>query len=389
MHVGTFLHKLLDAVTHVTRVEALSQVVAATIISKRLKLTTLGRTINLPIQARSGIQKVNRLLGNKHLQKESLVIASKVAALLMGNRRHPEIIVDWSKYPNSDRAILRAALATEGRALTLYEEDHAESKIGNGVVQTRFLKRLKKILPPSCQPIIVTDAGFHNPWFEAVLALGWDYIGRVRGLKQCQLEGKDFLPCKKIFKLAKEKVISLGQAVLTKKNSLTTHLYLVKTVRRGRKVRNSFGRICQAKDSVAYARSNREPWLLASSLKGRYAAKRVKEIYGKRMTIEEAFRDLKSNQYGFGLAEAKIRKNKRHTIWLLIAMLASLIAYLVGKWGESMGYHRQFQTNSTSSRRVLSFFYLGCEIIRKRIYINPGVLWEMLIALRQETILWH
>jgi len=387
MHVGTFLHKLLDSVIHVTRVEALSQVVEATIVSKKLKLTFVGRAIDLPIQARSGIQKVNRLVSNVHLQKESTEIARHVAKLLIGGKICPEIIVDWSKYPNSDQAILRAALAVEGRALTLYEEAHGLKKMGNTDVQSRFLKRLKKVLPEECCPIIVTDGGFHNPWFEAVLALNWDYVGRIRGLKYCQLKGKKFLPCKKIFKLAKTKVIGLGEAILTKKNPLMTRLYLIKSIRRRRKAYNKSGVISQHKDSLAYGKANREPWLLASSLKGRCAAKKVRESYKKRMTIEEAFRDLKSSQYGFGLNEVQVYRKKRYIVWLLIAMLASLIAWLTGKWGEQMNYQKQFQTNSVSSRRVLSFFYLGCEMIRKKIHSPPGNLWKMASTLHCKLIL--
>jgi hypothetical protein len=38
-----------------------------------------------------------------------------------------------------------------------------------------FLVKLRSILPVDCQPIIVTDAGFKNPWFKEIKRLGWDY----------------------------------------------------------------------------------------------------------------------------------------------------------------------------------------------------------------------
>jgi hypothetical protein len=47
-------------------------------------------------------------------------------------------------------------------------------------VERQFLLHLARALGPSTRPIIVTDAGFDNPWCRAVLALGWDYIGRIR-----------------------------------------------------------------------------------------------------------------------------------------------------------------------------------------------------------------
>ena len=61
MHVERFLHKLLDSVIHISRVNSLSQVVEAAIATKKLTLTALGRGIEANIQERSGIQKEIKL----------------------------------------------------------------------------------------------------------------------------------------------------------------------------------------------------------------------------------------------------------------------------------------------------------------------------------------
>src|ERR1700733_2681386 len=182
MHVKGFLHKLLDSAMHISRVETLGEAVIATLETKELVLTKLGRAIKLPIQERSGIQKVNRLLGNKHLQQEEKIIAKELSHLLIGKSSAPWLIVDWTKYPNYAEAVLRVSLVAEGRALTLYEECHPLKRMGNRKVENNFLKKLKSILPENCKPIIITDGGFQIPWFKAVLALDWDYVGRVRGL---------------------------------------------------------------------------------------------------------------------------------------------------------------------------------------------------------------
>jgi transposase len=103
-------------------------------------------------------------------------------------------------------------------------------------------------------------------------------------------------------------------------------------------------------------------------------AKRVVKIYKKRMQIEEAFRDLKSSRYGLGFEDAYSKKIKRIEILLLIAALASFIAWLVGWIAEQNKLHYQFQSNSIKDRRVLSFFYLGCEVIKRRIKITINML---------------
>lgn len=387
MHVKGFLHRLLGPVIHKSRVKALSEVIMAAVCTKELRLTILGRAIDSDIQERSGIQKVNRLLGNRHLLAEQKVISQAVATLLIGNKKHPIIIVDWTKYPNSEDAVIRASLATEGRALTVYEERHPEKKTGNRKIQKNFLFALSTVLPKNCRAVIVTDAGFHNYWFRDILELGWDYVGRIRNIKKYCLEGKKtFHPCKWLFKRATDKVKHIGKVILTKGNPLETNFYLVKSKLRGRKALTKQGTVKRGKNSKIYARSHREPWLLASSLKGANAAKKVKIIYSMRMTIEEAFRDMKSNKYGLGLEMGKTKRKRRRDILLLIAMLATLIAWVTGKAGEMMNLQYRFQSSSIKHRRVISLFYLGCQLVRKRTRIALSLIWEVTASLKKETV---
>lgn len=87
------------------------------------------------------------------------------------------------------------------------------------------------------------------------------------------------------------------------------------------------------------------------------------------MQIEEGFRDLKSSRYGFGFENAYSKKRDRIAVLLLIAMLASFIAWLIGWAAEKEGMHYQFQSNTIKNRRVISLFFLGCRIIRRKIKI--------------------
>jgi hypothetical protein len=62
-------------------------------------------------------------------------------------------------------------------------------------------------------------------------------------------------------------------------------------------------------------------------------------------------------------------------------MLASLVVILAGIAGEKMKLHYQFQSNSIKHRRVLSVFYLGCQLVRKRIKIAISSLWKSFASL--------
>lgn len=82
MHVEKFLHKLLAGVIYKSRIKLLVPVVAAIINLKQFKLTALGRGLNLPIQERSGIRKVDRLLANVFFQKKNIQIYQAVTSLV-------------------------------------------------------------------------------------------------------------------------------------------------------------------------------------------------------------------------------------------------------------------------------------------------------------------
>src|ERR1700734_3469005 len=147
MHVKGFIHKILSSVMHKKRLITLSILVSTVLRNKKLSLTELGRGMDLPIQERSGIRRADRFLGNKKLYQEREKIYQIIIKHAVGSAKRLDIIADWSHIPNTTHHILRAALATNGRAITLYEEVHTEKKQGNKRVQNKFLQKLKTLLP--------------------------------------------------------------------------------------------------------------------------------------------------------------------------------------------------------------------------------------------------
>ena len=303
-----------------------------------------------------------------------MIFYKAITQRVVAHQGRPIILVDWTSLPSSDltteggaHSAIRASLIAEGRSITLYEEVHSKKKENNDLVHQAFLKKLHSILPTNCCHYIVTDAGFKNPWFKAVLALGWDYIGRVRG-KVNYNDGSGWQPIKNLF----SKVVStcpkaLGSIFLAKDNPLKMNLFTYRHKLQGRQKLTKTGVVSRHKDSLQHSRGYREPWLLVSSLSGFSAANRVVKIYKLRMTIEGSFRDAKSTEFGLSLNENKTIKAARYSVWLMISSLAALIAWIVGYVAESKNMHYDFQANTYKHRRVLSFFYLGCQIIKKKI----------------------
>src|SRR5207237_8427901 len=76
----------------------------------------------------------------------------------------------------------------------------------------------------------------------------------------------------------------------------------------------------------------KENWCLATS-RTDMGGKNVVELYGKRFTTEENFRDTKDQKFGLGLSATHIGTPVRRDRLLLIAALAQSLLTLLGAAG--------------------------------------------------------
>jgi hypothetical protein len=328
------------------------------------------------------IKRMDRLLGNPHLQSEQSLIYAAVMRQVLGPQTRPVIVVDWSDLTTDRRwQLLRASLPVGGRALTLYEEVHPLQKLANRRVHRAFLRTLQHLLPPEVRPILVTDAGFRSPWFRDVEQVGWTFVGRVRNRDLvCFEPAAPWIRCKSLYAQASATPKTFGACELVRSRPVRCRLVLVKEPRKHRSHTSVWGQKVRSGHSRKQAARNREPWLLAmSDALAAYQAKQIVAFYRMRMQIEEAFRDLKSERYGFGLSGSHTTQRERWTILLLIAALAHLALWLVGLATTQAHHHYQYQANTTRHRAVLSAITLGLQVIRRgRDRLPATVLWASL-----------
>ena len=367
MHHLAIVQKSLSNVIHSKRLETLQQMVNSAFMAQSLTVTQLGRALPSTSE-KNGIKKADRFLSNEKIHAEYPLISQRLISYLIPCNSSPWIIVDWSKMPHKDFHVLRASYAASGRSITLYEEVHEAKYLGSQKAHNQFVTTLHKLLPDSCNPIIITDAGFGVPWFKLILKQGWNYIGRVRGNKYYSKLPDIWLKCQGLKDIAVPSPKFIGAVKLTKKHLFKTNLYVIKHSSKGRHALNKAGNIRRDSTSKSKSKAATEPLVIVTSLKHKTTMpKKVIKIYQTRMTIEEGFRDLKSSKYGFGFEHTLSYKPKRILILLLIAMIASFIAYIIGMIAESKNIHYQFQANTIKHKRVLSLFYLGRRIIKKQI----------------------
>lgn len=369
MQAKQVLHKLLQKTCpemHKMRRTALSVNVMAALHGEVLTVTHLGRAIRSEAKEKHCIKRADRLLSNRRLQGERVEIYSVLTQQLIGTKQRPVIIVDWSDMDECKRHfLLRASVPIEGRSLTLYEEVHTLKSKEKPAVHQRFLQQLQAMLPPECRPIMVSDAGFRTPWFKQVEALGWDWVGRIRNRHEVQLPGEaQWIPCKSLYGKATSTPKTLGRARLTESNPIDCQLVLYKGKPKGRVHLNRLGQRVRSSHSRKHEQAQREPWLLGTSLPESFKlAEKAVTLYALRMQIEEAFRDLKSTRFGLSLELHRTYQLERLQVLLLIATLALLVAWLIGKATEHTGQHRHFQANTVRDRVVLSTIFLGLKVV--------------------------
>lgn len=166
---------------HAARLNALMAAVESGLTGASVSITSLGRAVSGSAFIKHKIKRIDRLAGNRHLKSERTALYGIMTQFLLKSLPLPLIIVDRSPLTDDQsQQLLRASLPVGGRSITLYEEVHPDSKLGNRRVQHQFLAHLQKLLPQHVIPIIVADSGFRTPFFREVGRLGWHWLGRIR-----------------------------------------------------------------------------------------------------------------------------------------------------------------------------------------------------------------
>lgn len=373
MRATEVLQKCLDEsllAVHALRSRVLMRAVEATIAGRRLTLIDLARAWPDAQRIRTPLKALDRLLGNRHLHAEREPIHAAMAAWLVRSDQ-PVIIVDWSALKaDGSWHLLRAAIPVGGRTLTVLDMVFPAGQQGSPQAEKRFLHRLAAVLPENVTPILVTDAGFRGPWFRAVEAMGWHWLGRLRNrtqLKPAQApdELDEWVPCKAMYEQYVGKTRDFGLMDVTRSAPMRARIVLHAKPSQGRKDRTCQGQPARNSNSRKSAQREREPWILMASPGLKLSMRQVVTLYARRMQIELSFRDLKSHRYGQGFEDSLTRKGARIEVLLLLSTLAAFATWLVGTACEAGGIDI-WLTPYRSKRRLYSVMRLGREALVRR-----------------------
>jgi hypothetical protein len=364
VRAGNIVHRLIGECRgelHAKRYEGVVGAVIALLRSQSLSLTRMGRAWGGRAKTKHSVKRMDRLLGNHRMWRDApKIYAALVKKLILGVPR-VVVAIDWTQLPSKMYA-LTATVVFCGRGLPVYSIVRPESELGNPHAHEAFLDGLRSVFP-RCTPILVADAGFRTPFFEACQARGFDFVVRLRGKGVTQTWDFDAAApdvkerFQSLFARAGKQAQCIGLRVPYGSTRTRQHRLVL-----GARPKRSRRKPPRAIES--YRRRALEPWLLVTSLENE-PAEQIVRIYATRMQIEETFRDTKDPRFGWALDHSRTRCPRRFAILLLLAAIASAVATFVGMTAERSGLSRELQANTVRSRRVLSLHRIGNLLIQR------------------------
>jgi len=374
---------------HKARPESLCDVVRAALLASSHTLSNLARAIETrvggtgkrkgkAVAVRHRVKRVDRLLGSRALQRERTSIYAAIAQFWLRDIGSgeptpvPLILVDWSDLNEARTAqLIGASVALQGRSLTLYEEVHTMKAATTPKVHAAFLKQLKAMLPLSCQPIVITDAGFRSPWFRAVEAIGWHWVGRIRNrdMVRPQTHANEraglWQGAKTLYTLATGKALDLGVFDYVRSHPISARLVTIKHAPKGRHMTTVNGCRTRSSHSKKKSKAESEPWLLAASISlAHLSAEAVVAIYAQRTQIEQAFRDTKNPRFGLGLSYSGSRSTARWAVLALVASVAEFVIRLTGQCAINAKMQYDLQLTNRRKRAEISVIRVGVLLLR-------------------------
>jgi hypothetical protein len=335
--VRPLIERMAGAPLHAKQVASVTNAVVGIVHAVSLSIHAIGIGLASArgLQTKHAIKQVDRLLSNPALDVWALfahwvphVVPAQTAIV---------VALDWTDFDADGHATIMLSLVTaHGRALPLVWQSVPKARLKGhrNQYEDEVLLRLHEVLPAGVRVTVLADRGFGDQQLYAVLRdFGFDFIVRFRGNVTVESRTGETRPAQD-WVPATGTIRQLRGACVTQDR---TPLDLVVCVQ---------------------ARGMQAPWCLAVGSATITGAQAVR-LYGRRFTIEEAFRDVKDPRYGLGLSTTHIGDPRRRDRLLLICAMAMTLLTLLGRAGESLGMDRMLKAN-TVKKRTHSLFRQGC-----------------------------
>ncbi len=317
--------------------KTLSELVCAATKLSQASLAQLGRTLarEHPVAVKHCIKRVDRFVGNPRL--EPVQAMEGLIQWLARPRQRLLVSLDWVDIRHFQCLVLAARL--RGRALPLlwavYRYEDVYRSQNN--LEYGLLRAFRPFVPASTEVTILADRGF----------------GRAEMARECQTNHFHY-------------IIRIEPKVLVRSPAFTGRLSAF-VLERGhsRLLRDVWYRQKQPVQqhvAMIWPPEQETPWYLMTDVT-HLKAKALSQVFARRMTIEEYFRDAKSKRNGFALRLVQIHDSQRLSRFLLILAMAYLLLVTVGLYAAD--HWKAGQWCATNRAGQCSLFTIG-KVVQHR-----------------------
>ena len=340
--VHSVVEATFDGTLHAKQQESIAHCVIGALHTDRAGVAAIGRAAarRRGKVDKHGIKQFDRYLSNEKVRLD--VALPRLARRLIAARKEVVVVMDWTEFaPDGHSTIVISMVTRHGRATPLVWKTVRSSKLKRrrAGYEDGVLETLAKVVPNGTRVTVLADRGFGDQKrYEHVLSLGFHYVIRFRqGILLTDPFGERGAAVHWLHRS--------GRARMLKEVAVTADCYIPAAV------------------VLVHDRRMKDAWCLATS-RDDLAADEVVQLYGRRFSIEETFRDQKDRRFGLGLYYTHLGDPGRRDRMLLVLALACLIATLLGAAGERVGLDRLLRANTVNNRRTHSLFRQGCEYLR-------------------------
>ena len=334
--VKQFVEQVVGEDLHAKRVLSLSNGVVGVIHAAALAVHFIGEGLSAAMgtDPKHAIKQVDRLLSNSAISV--WMFFARWVPFVIGPRKALRVALDWTEYDRDDQATIALYLLTShGRATPLIWQTVRKSELKDrqGQYEDEVIERLHELLSEDVQVTLLADRGFGNQErYRHMAVLGWGFVIRFRENILVESSEGDSKP-------AAEWVPKNGRPKIVRDALVTADRTHVGAV------------VCMK------AAGMKEAWCLATN-RTDLSPTQIVELYGRRFTIEETFRDQKDPRFGLGLSATHIKDPARRDRLLMLAAFAQGLLTLLGAASEAAGLDRYLKAN-TVKRRTHSLFRQG------------------------------
>ena len=340
----------------------LAALVAAAVHLERVNLASLGREMAGPVSAKHHIKRAWRFTCNRRVE-----VADAMAGVIrrVARRRKKPLLVSFDWTDVRDFHTLMAAACIGGRAVPLLGASYTEPKLrrSRNSLEERLLRELRGLIPASVPVTILADRGFGRAeWAAVCRELGFRYVVRIKP--------DVTIACARYRGVLRKYPVRRGMA----------HLLRGVDYRKDKRVKHNV----VVRWVPGLPKKRDEPWYLMTDLEGH--AERLCDLYARRMSVEELFRDHKSRRNGQSLRHTRIGRADRFDRFLLVVALAYVLLAGLGLKARLDFEPSAWCTNRRA--RECSVFTIGKAMLRRTNYMPADLLRQVRWATIEVAMKW-